>query len=72
MSRAELMRAADRMWNAADALDAPREGSPLWRWTFAKCEELRRQGKAEDPEAVLAVARVLERRLERERRGEVA
>lgn len=63
----ELMAAADRMWNAAETLDDLRGGTDAWGWTMGQALQLNRDGRAEDPDAVLAVARALEARVERER-----
>lgn len=66
----ELIRAAVRMWTAAEAIDAIRGGDRAWRWTHQKVASLTREGRQEDPAAVRRLARVLERRLAQER-GEV-
>lgn len=64
----ELTRAAVRMWTAAEALDAFHDtGDRAWQWTGRQVAKLYEAGCGEDPEAVLTIARVLEKKLRRDR-----
>jgi len=66
----ELMVLAARLWTAAEGLDALHGTEDrVWRWTHRKVAELTRQGRQEDPEAIRKLVGVLERRLEKDRKG---
>lgn len=62
-----LTEAADRLWNAARALDELRGDTAASEWTAGKVRELMRAGRADDPQAVLPLARALEGRLAQDR-----
>jgi hypothetical protein len=63
----ELIKGAVRLWTAAESLDAIHGGEGAWRWTHRQIARLTREGRHEDPNAVREVARVLERRLAKDR-----
>lgn len=62
-----LLTAADRMWDAAWALDEVRGDYAASNWTGRKVRDLMREGEADNPEKIARLADALERRLERER-----
>lgn len=67
MTPPDLMAAADRLWDAAYALDEVRGDTAASEWTAIKVRKLMRLGKADDVPSVLRVAEALEKRLARER-----
>ncbi len=67
MTRPDLMAAADRLWDAARALDDLRGDAAATEWTARKVRALLRLGRADDVPAVLRIAQALEDRLARER-----
>ncbi len=62
-----LTEAADRLWDAAWALDELRGDTAASEWTATKVRGLMRTGRADDPQAVLPLARALEERLAQDR-----
>lgn len=61
------MDAADRMWEAAWALDKLVGDTRVSEWTARKVRDLMRVGRADDVDEIEKLATALERRLERER-----
>lgn len=68
--KGSLTQAADRMWAAAYDLDELVGDTRVSEWTARKVRDLIRAGRADDVGEIEKLATALERRLERERRGE--
>lgn len=69
MTPSDLMRAADRVWDSAYALDELLGDRRVSEWTARKVRDLMRAGRADDVDEIEKLATALEHRLERERHG---
>lgn len=66
MTAPDVMRAADRVWNAAHTLDELLGDGRVSEWASRKVRNLMRAGRADDVREIAKLARVLEDRLEDE------
>lgn len=64
-----LIEEADRLWDAAWALDEIRGDTAASAWTAGRVRALIRSGQADDPAKVGELADALERRVVSERQG---
>lgn len=69
MTPPDLMNAADRVWDAAYALDELLGDRRVSEWTARKIRDLMRADRADDVAEIEKLATALERRLDRERHG---
>jgi len=63
---AVILAAANRLWEAAWALDELRGDNGVSQWAAQQVRDLMRQGRADDPDAVTPIVSALEQRLRRE------